>query len=429
ITVGGDYAGAGLLLIDADLTAGTADALIIAGNADGTTVIAVNDVSTSDASGTDILVVEVGGTSADDAFALAGGAFTSGAFTYDLGQIGSSWYLTSIFSAASPLYEAYPQALASLNTMPTLYQRVGNRHWFGAGGLEQGSSSGTMAYGLIEGSGIWTRIEGAHAHIEPKTSTTGSTYDINRWRLQAGLDAELMETARGKVIAGLTAHYGEAFADVTSAFGNGDIDTSGYGVGATLTWYGANGFYADAQAQLTWYDSDLASDTFGRLASGNDGFGYALSIEAGKRIATSSSWTVTPQAQLTWSSVTFDAFTGPNGEHVALTDGDSLQTRLGIAAEREHSWLDEAGKTRRANLYAIANLHYEVLNGTKVDVSGTPLTARAEPLSGEIGFGGSYNWNDDKYSVYGEASAATNLSGSIAKSYQIKATAGFRIRW
>ncbi|WP_162792628.1 autotransporter outer membrane beta-barrel domain-containing protein, partial [Ochrobactrum sp. 3-3] len=32
-------------------------------------------------------------------------------------------------------------------------------------------------------------------------------------------------------------------------------------LGATTTWYGNNGFYVDGQAQVTWFDSDLNSDT------------------------------------------------------------------------------------------------------------------------------------------------------------------------
>ncbi|WP_343219498.1 autotransporter outer membrane beta-barrel domain-containing protein, partial [Phyllobacterium endophyticum] len=78
----------------------------------------------------------------------------------------------------------------------------------------------------------------------------------------------------GRLIGSLSAHYSHGSADISSFFGDGSIDTDGYGLGGTLTWYGQNGFYLDGQAQATWYDSDLRSSTLGtNLAEGSDGFG------------------------------------------------------------------------------------------------------------------------------------------------------------
>src|SRR5690606_7969042 len=150
---------------------------------------------------------------------------------------------------------------------------------------------------VIENSAIWTRIEGEHSHTEPAISTSGSTYDSDAWRLQAGLDGLLHETAEGsKLLGGVNVSYGRAWTDVRSVHGYGDMTTDGYGVGATLTWLDQSGFYIDAQANATWFDSDLNSDTVGRLGDGNDGFGYALSVETGKRIDLNEVWTLTPQA-------------------------------------------------------------------------------------------------------------------------------------
>ncbi len=101
-----------------------------------------------------------------------------------------------------------------------------------------------------------------------------------------------------------------------------------------------------AQGQVTWYDSDLYSDTLRqRLADGSDGFGYALSLEAGKRIALNENWILTPQAQLTWSTVDFDSFIDPYGARVSLDKGDSLKGRLGLALGYEHSWKNDDGQT------------------------------------------------------------------------------------
>lgn len=64
------------------------------------------------------------------------------------------------------------------------------------------------------------------------------------------------------------------------------------------------------------------------LADSNNGFGYTFSAESGKRIAINESWSVTPQAQLTYSSVDFDSFNDAFDARVSLDKGDSLQGRI-----------------------------------------------------------------------------------------------------
>ena len=199
-----------------------------------------------------------------------------------------------LYNAGVPLYESYPQLLLGLNALPTMQQRVGNRYWNNAGNrsLAQGAdiveayvpSSETGAF--IQSNGIWGRIEGGHTKIKPRFSTSETSYDYNSFKFQAGLDGMLNETDTGKLIGGFTVHYTHGKMDVESVHGNGDIKTDGYGFGGTLTWYGDNGFYIDGQGQLTWYRSDLYSSTAKKnLAGGkNNGFGYALSVEAGQRI-------------------------------------------------------------------------------------------------------------------------------------------------
>lgn len=212
--------------------------------------------------------------------------------------------------------------------------------------------------------------------------------------------------------------------------GRGKIDTDGIGVGGTLTWYGANGFYLDGQAQATWYGSDLSIGG-GQLpvASGNDGFGYAFSIEAGQRIALSPDWSITPQAQLTYARVDFDDFNDAFGAAVRLENGGkSLLGRLGISLDYENSWQNEKGLLNRAHVYAIANLYKEFEGSTRVNVSGVSFASDKDDLWGGIGVGGSYNWDDDKFSVYGEALVGTSLD-NFADSYSLKGTVGLRVKW
>jgi fibronectin-binding autotransporter adhesin len=356
------------------------------------------------------------------------------------------------YHPGAPAYETYPQHLLNLIRVPTMQQRVGNRYWkdpqpaqapetvfckdasrnFRCTVTEDQAkyyANGTNGQAVIEDSAIWARIEGGHRHVEPAVSTSGSIYNSNAWKLQAGLDGLLHETEEGgKLIGGINLSYGRAWTDVRSLHGDGDMTTDGYGVGATLTWLDQSGFYVDGQASATWFDSDINSDHVGRLGDGNNGFGYALSVETGKKIELNEVWSLTPQAQLVYSNARFDSFTDPFGTTVSLSDGDSLRGRLGLAAEYQKRWKQENGTVSRFSGYGIANLYNEFLDGTRVNVSGVEFDSRNERLWGGLGLGGSYNWNDDKYSVYGEVSANTGLR-HFGDSFDIGGTLGLRVKW
>jgi fibronectin-binding autotransporter adhesin len=152
-----------------------------------------------------------------------------------------------------------------------------------------------------------------------------------------------------------------------------------------LTWYGQNGFYLDGQAQATWYESDLSSGLLGSLSNGNDGFGYAFSLEFGKRLALNQSWTLTPQAQLAYSSVDFDDFTDPFGANVSLGTGESLKGRLGLSADYENAWESASGTMTRTHLYGIANLYprlWRTSNSTAQNA--TPHLSYAQQICAQV---------------------------------------------
>jgi type V secretory pathway adhesin AidA len=67
------------------------------------------------------------------------------------------------------------------------------------------------------------------------------------------------------------------------------------------------------------------------------------------------------------------------------------------------------GDVRRSHVYGIANVYYEFLDGTIVDVSGVELENRPEQWTGELGLGGTLNWNDS-FAIYGEVQAGTSLA-------------------
>ena len=438
--------------------ASPSDKLVVIGNTSGSTTVKIANTSGMGAQ-TDkgIEVITVGGNSSGT-FALDGDyvlegrqAVVAGAYAYSLyqgdlsGTDEKNWYLRSAlkngdtaYQSGAPTYEAYPQALLGLNGLPTLQQRIGNRVWVGNGNrvIAQGAdpvgapiATPEEAGVAIDSNGVWGRIEGAHTKIESRLSTSNTNYNQSIFKLQAGIDGLLTENEAGKLIGGLTVHYAHGKTKTDSVYGDGEISTNGYGFGGTLTWYGENGFYLDGQGQVTWYKSDLNSYlTNSSLVDSNDGFGYALSLEAGKRIDITPEVSMTPQAQLVYSHVDFDSFTDPYGAHVSIDRGESLQGRLGLTLDKENSWQNDQGLLNRTHVYGIANLYYEFLEGTKVDLAGVSLANRNDRVWGGIGVGGSYNWNDDKYSIYGEGLINTSLN-NFGDSYTVKGQVGFRVKW
>jgi outer membrane autotransporter protein len=160
--------------------------------------------------------------------------------------------------------------------------------------------------------------------------------------------------------------------------------------------------------------SDMSAVGIGDIGDGIHGSGYALSLEAGRKIALDSIWSLTPQAQLAYCSVSFDAFTDPFGANVALKKGDSLKGRIGTALNYDMA-------ATGSHAYGIANLTYEFLDGTSVAVSGVDLAFEPQRFGGEIGVGSSYKWAGGKYALHGEALASTSFQGG----YGFKGVIGF----
>ena len=451
LTVAGNYAGNGVIVLNTVLGGDDSptDRLVIAGDTSGSSTLQVNNLKGEGAPTVEgVKIIDVAGSS-DGTFSLNGDyeiqgeqAIVAGAYAYQLHKNGKAdttdgdWYLRStlkpkaadpitpptstkpLYQAGAPLYEAYPQVLQALNGLSSLQQRVGDRYW-----VVQGSNGTTSTVR----SSVWGRIEGAHNRLMPNSTTTLTAYDVDTYKMQAGLDGQFVDGDSGRLIGGLTAQYGKASADVWSVFGDGTIDTEGYGLGATLTWYGNSGTYVDGQVQANWFDSDLSSVTAERgMTDSNKGFGYALGMEAGKRFAVAPGWTLTPQAQLIYSSVDFNSFNDTFGARVSLKDGDSLNGRLGLSADYRESWQAANGLVSSANVYGIVNLYYEFLDGARTDLAGTGLGIRNERFWGGVGLGSTYSWFGGKYSFYGEGLLKTSLVHP-SDSFGVNGTVGFKV--
>lgn len=452
LVVTGDYVGNdGTVVLRSALGADASptDQLVIdGGTATGTTNLVVLNTGGMGAqtTGDGIRVVDaINGASTDAlAFRLAGDFVTSdgqqavvgGAYAYTLHHNGtidatdSDWYLRSqlsnpvdptdpvipLYNPGAPIYESYPQVLAAMNRVPTLNQRVGDR----------------LHNEVTADRATWGRIDVGHGKFTPNQSSAGASRELDQFGLQAGTDFLLHQTEAGdRLVGGLSLRYGQGAAEISSPHGDGTIDTTGYGLGGTLTWYGADGFYLDGQAQLNWFDSDLASTSAGQgLVANNGGMGAVASLEAGKSIDMGDGLSVTPQMQLSYSEVWFDAFDDAfnNGAHVSLDKSGSLQARIGVSVDKETTWKSETGSTNRARVYANANLHQELLDGSRVSVSGVPFSQQDERTRVSVGLGASLDLEDGKVGIFGSVNADTGLD-TFGQSYNLTGKVGLKLRF
>lgn len=333
---------------------------------------------------------------------------------------------------ATPLYETYSLILGSLNKLPTLEQRIGHRPWLNdKNGYETGYDRGKTE---IYPNNVWMRVEGMKGYYEPHLdSNKGSTssYRLRFSRVNVGMDMPIYENADGsRLLAGINGNMSRAWSDIDSIHGSGDITTTGYGLGATLTWYNHNGFYTDAQAWHNWFKSDIDSNTITTdldQVKGNHAKGYALSLEVGRIFDLNQHWSLTPQAQIAYSRVNFDSFTDiQNSVIINEKDYVGLEGRLGLALNYEKSHLDSSGKMRRNKLYILGNIHQEFKGDSTVSISGVDYESKMNNTWVSVGVGGSHNWDNDRFSIYGELSLASSTK-KFGEEYELAGEIGLRI--
>ncbi|MEZ5777742.1 MAG: autotransporter outer membrane beta-barrel domain-containing protein [Paracoccaceae bacterium] len=406
VSVTGDYSGGGRLRFDVDFASDTADRLSIGGNVTASgTAVSVSDVSTGAPSGRNVLVVDVAGITAAGDFTLAGGPITSGAFTYDLALQGSSWFLTSAVNPTGSVYEVVPFVLGALVNLPTHEQRLGQRQHLGAG------------EDLIEG-GSWIRAQFSRFDVTPTRSSGGSSFDGTSGGIQFGYDVPAEAGDRGQWVFGLTGEFGTVRSAVANATGGGHIDGTGFGLGATATWYGHDGTYFDAQATVGWLEGDYSANG-APLASDADAKGKGVSVELGRRLGLNARDALVPQVQFSWSQIDGERFRDSQGSLIDLGRNERLIGRLGLAYER-HEAAPGGGK-----FYAIGNLLRD-LSDSSVDVAGASLTSRVDDTWVEIGLGGSKVWDENRR-LYAEASYRRSLGGASGSGLGL--VAGLEVAW
>ena len=260
--------------------------------------------------------------------------------------------------------------------------------------------------GSTPDSSVWTRVAGGQGVYESDRSTTGATYDLERFEAEGGLSASLGARAKGWV----SVRHVQGTAGVASPTGGGEIDVRGLGSSVGGSWRGANDVYAVGCFSYLAYDVDFASTRQGVLKAGVDGQAYTLDFEAGRRYAVGEQWDLTPRVWVVGSRVSVDDFTDAVDARVSLSGADRVLGGLGVLAETARPWGEGEFSLR-------GSLDFErMLRGatTTTQVSGEQLSADATENSLLVGLQGVYR--QGRFTVGAEIAARQEL-GSTDSEY------------
>ena len=253
---------------------------------------------------------------------------------------------------------------------------------------------------------VWARVAGGQGSYASDRSTTGATYDLERFEAEGGLSAALGKRAKGWV----SVRHVTGSAGVASATGGGAIDVRGLGSSVGGAWRGANDVYAVGCFSYMTYNVDFASNQRGLLKAGVNGQSFTLDLEAGRRFAVGEQWHLTPRVWMVGSRVSVDDFTDAVNTHVSFAHADRVLGGLGVMAETVRPWGEGEFSLR-------GSLDYErIVKGatTTTRVSGERLSAAATPNSLLAGVQGVYRRG--RFTLGAEVAARQEL-GSNDREY------------
>ena len=372
LTVTGNYQGSGALGFDVDFIAGgahEADKLTIDGSVIGSSIpVFMNGIGAAPAAGSQVEVIRAP-LAASTAFTGSG---VYGAYLFELQHDGNeSWVFKeagmnqNAASAAS-----YAPTLAELSSPPSTQRRLGEEsYWDG------------------EASGATVRQQNLRTTLQPGVDIGGVRSELATERLGFGFTMPV-----GNIILGADMWQGFAESRIFSTAGSGGGDIESHAGILTAGWFSPSGFYADTQLQYALFTGSLKTQHY-VLALGNDGTGVSAAAELGYRFSVLASPVMTfdlaPQAQLSWSRIAFDDFSGPDALYVSLEDGDTATTRLGLAWNG--TWERTSGS---GHLYGGVNL-YEPLDGRmSVNVSGVSIASEQQDTAMDTTLGIGYSWQN-----------------------------------
>ncbi|WP_069266258.1 autotransporter outer membrane beta-barrel domain-containing protein [Paraburkholderia nodosa] len=467
-----NYVGAGgtlALRTFLGLDGSPSDKLVINGGRADPSAVRVTNAGGSGGltTGNGILVVETtnGGTTASDAFTLAGEA-RGGAEDYRLfrGGLNSSnpedWFLRSSFVVPPPpgggeeelepgtgtgpppdplppgIYPIIGPELATygvvqpvarqmgVEMLGTLHERIGDTLTTQSGAAG-GSGWASSAWGRVFGGQIDNHYE---AYADPRAS--GGVGG-----LQTGLDVWRGSFLPGhRDAAGVYFAYGYGSADVDGLVTNaattgyvlehtGSMHLNAYTGGGYWTHYGPSGWYLDAVVQGTHYDG-AATTQFANLPV--QGTGFVTSLEGGYPIPLplGPGFELEPQAQIIWQHVSFSDTNDGLGD-VSLGSTSGATGRLGVRAK----WTIEGSHEAVWQPYMRANLWRDFNAQATTTFGNEPVPLNVQATRLELA-GGVTARIKDRLNLYGQFGYQFAVSGSSnVRRSGVEGDLGVRFLW
>ncbi|HVE51924.1 MAG TPA: autotransporter domain-containing protein, partial [Ramlibacter sp.] len=363
-----------------------------------------------------------------DAFSLAGGRVSAGAFEYrlhpgDASGAGESWYLRSTLpTAAAPT--AYRPEVA-LNAALAAVARQADLAMVGNLYLRQGDVlDATPEAGDVPRGGGWARVIHQDARIRQE-GTVSPRSDASLTGVQAGID--LLAQADHRV----GVYWGSLWwSDRVSGFAGG-VDGAVVGTldGRSdylgLYWtYRASDWYSDVVLQKGWLEGNADAST--GTSSQVRGRGTLVSFELGKTFKLNDAWGLEPQAQLIVGRQRVDDVAIP-AAILQQEPQTHVTGRFGVRIVG-----DVQTRAGRARPYGRVNLWHGFSGTDRMTVTGPGGAATVETRRGhtsvEIASGGTLAFSR-QVSVYGELGFSSALGGDQRVRIRPSASVGMRVSW
>ena len=430
LTVNGDYTGGGTLLLDSELNGddSASDQLVLNGNTAGNTTVVINPITgIGEPTSTGIKVVDFAADPTqfqnNAQFSLAGSGYVNmGAYDYTLVEDNNDWYLRSQEATPpsppdpDPTPDPTPDPEPTPAYQPVLNAKVGgyfnnlraaNQAFVMERHDHAGGNGQTLNLRVIGGDYHYTAAGQLAQHEDTSTVQLSGDLFSGRW----GTDGEWMLGAVG----GYSDNQGDSRSNMTGT--RADNQNHGYAVGLTSSWFQhgnqKQGAWLDSWLQYAWFNNDVSEHEDG--ADHYHSSGIIASLEAGYQWLPGRGVVIEPQAQVIYQGVQQDDFTAANHARVSQSQGDDIQTRLGLHSE----WRTAVGVTPTLDLN-----YYHDPHATKIEEDGSTISDEAVKQRGEI-----------KVGVTGNISQRVSLRGSVAwqkGSDDFAQTAGFlsmTVKW